>query len=141
MYCCICQLYYLNYQYIYFLILKSCICKFCSLCVEYISISLSCYHGFTDLLPESLLWPSHILFGFRPDSAKIFWKVLSIIIPFLYFKGTTPPPTHTHTQNYKMNFLIKLTYWLHICKITTPNIVYKRWVHFWFIKFSNNLFV
>ena len=33
--------------------------------------------------------PTHILFGLRSDLSKTFWNALTIVTPFLSFKGTT----------------------------------------------------
>ena len=94
-------LYYLIYQYIHFLILKSCTYKFyflgywwifqlmnfSLLCFEYISMSFLSSHDLIDVLQNSLpLW-FDILFGLHFDLSKMFWKV--IVNHFLSFKGKT----------------------------------------------------
>ena len=58
-----------------------------SLRVEYISMSLYCNHGFTDLLQNSFPLSTHILFVLRLDSSKTLVKALVISIPFLSFRG------------------------------------------------------
>ena len=86
MYCCI-HLIYLKYLFfdievIYIfkilflnvLINLSAAAYFPSLCVEYISVSLSNNHDFIDLLQISLPLSAHILISLRLDSFKIFWK-------------------------------------------------------------------
>ena len=40
-------------------------------------------------MQNSLPSYAHILFGLRPDSTKIFWKVLVIVILFLSFERIT----------------------------------------------------
>ena len=62
---------------------------FPSLCFEYISMSLSSYQDLIDLLWNSLLLSTHILFGLGMSSSDISWKALVTIIPFLSFKGIT----------------------------------------------------
>ena len=62
------------------MILKSCICTFLinlsaitdfpSLCVEHISILLSCNHFLKELLKNLLPLSTHILLGFLLDSFK-----------------------------------------------------------------------
>ena len=60
-----------------------------------------------------LPWSSHILFGLRLDSFKIFWKTLVIVILFLSFKGITRgyllkiSITHNKNLNPLVNVLIK----------------------------------
>ena len=47
---------------------------FPSLCVQYISVSLSCNHDFIDLLQNALPLSTHIMFGFQLDSTESFEK-------------------------------------------------------------------
>ena len=47
---------------------------FSSLCVEYISISLSCKNDFTDVLQNSLPLSTHILFGLQLNFFIFFSK-------------------------------------------------------------------
>ena len=62
---------------------------FSSLYVQYISTEYFSSYGFIDLLQNSLPLSTHILFGLRLDSSKVFIKALGIVIPFLSFKGIT----------------------------------------------------
>ena len=59
---------------------------FPSLCVAYIPIAFFPNHDFIDLLSNSSLLSTHILFGFLLDSFKVFGKALVIVLPFLSFK-------------------------------------------------------
>ena len=64
------------------LIYLSTIIDFSSLCIEFISISLSCNHDFIDLLWNSLPFPTHICFGLWLE----FLKTLVTAIPVLSYK-------------------------------------------------------
>ena len=59
------------------------------LCVEYISISLSCNHNFIEIISLIISLPltTYILSGLQPDSSKNFWKALVIVTPFLVQKN------------------------------------------------------
>ena len=63
--------------------------NFSLLCIEYISISLSCNHDIIDLLQNLLPLSNHVLFGLQLNSSDIWCKELVIIIPFLSFKEKT----------------------------------------------------
>ena len=63
---------------------------FPSLCVKYISISLSCNHDFINLLENVLPLSTKILFGVRSDSSNISLKTLVIVIISLFLKGSAP---------------------------------------------------
>ena len=65
----------------------SAITYFPLLCAEHTSVSLFCKNDFIDLLQNLLPFSSHILFGLRFDSSKIFLKALVIATPFSFFKG------------------------------------------------------
>ena len=67
----------------------STITDFPSLCVKYISISLSCNPDFIDPLENSLHSSTHILRVLLLVSSKNFRKALVIVIPVISFKGTT----------------------------------------------------
>ena len=54
---------------------------------EKICIPLFCKNDFIDLLQDSLLLSTHILFGLQFDSSKISWNAVVIVIRFLSFKG------------------------------------------------------
>ena len=75
---------------------------------------------------------THILFGLKLNSSQIIWKALVIVVSFSSFKGTI----HAYllkifiTYNKKTNSFVKFAYELHISKINTPSIIYKRWMHF-----------
>ena len=58
--------------------------------IEYISISLSCNHDFTNLLQNSLPQSTNILFGLQSDLSKIFCNTLLIIIPFFVLQEENP---------------------------------------------------
>ena len=66
------ELIYLKILYLKVLINLSATIDFPLLCAEYISISLFSDHEFIDLLQNLLPLSSHILFGLRFDSSKIF---------------------------------------------------------------------
>ena len=51
-------------------------------------MSLSCGHDLIDLLYNSLPLCTHVLFGLRLDSSKMFLKALVIVIHFLFFERT-----------------------------------------------------
>ena len=57
------------------------------LSAENISVTLFYKNDFIDLLQNLLPLSSHILFGLRFDSSKIFLKALVIATPFSSFKG------------------------------------------------------
>ena len=126
---------------------------FLLLCVEYISIPLFCKNNckihclclpiFCLICILIHLKPTHILFGLCFDSFKNFWKALVIITPFLSLKGV----------NKSCIFAINFT---NNCKIWNPlsnlliscisarsgsNNVFKRWMYFLVLIFSNNWFV
>ena len=50
--------------------------NFSLLCIEYISISLSCNHDTIDLLQNLLPLSTHIFFGLQLNSSDIWWKEL-----------------------------------------------------------------
>ena len=78
---------YLQILFFKILINLSATTDFTSLCIEYISVWLSCNHDFTDLLKNLLHLSTGILFGLRLVWAKIFWEALVILTSFLSVKG------------------------------------------------------
>ena len=83
--------------------------------LEYISIPLSFNLSLKKIIVNSLPLSTHILFGLRPDLPKIYWNTLTILTPFLSFKGTTQAYlvkisiTHKKNLNPSLNLLINST--------------------------------
>ena len=83
---------------------------------------------------ESLLLSAHILFGFQLDLFKISWEALEIVVLFFSFKGTTHAYllkmliVHNKKRVPSLNLFVNF-------KISTSNIIYKRWVCFCFLNF------
>ena len=80
--------------------------------LEYISISLPFNLSLKKIIVNSLPLSTYILFGLRRDLPKIFWNALTILTPFLSFKGTTQAYllkisiTHNKNLNPSLNLLI-----------------------------------
>ena len=95
-------MYRLFYQYTHFLKLKSYICKFYfwrfskifqqQKKLNHYMLNKFPYHCLVTMTSmisvKFTTFINHILFSFRLNSFKIFWKALVIVIPFLSFKGT-----------------------------------------------------
>ena len=80
--------------------------------LEYISIPLSFNLSLKKIIVNSLPLSTHILFRLRPDLPKIYWNALTVLTPFLSFKGTTQAYlveisiAHKKNLNPSLNLLI-----------------------------------
>ena len=116
--------------------------NFPSLCIEYVSISLSFNHFLKEILSNSLPLSTYILFGIVLDSFKNFWKALVIVISYLSFKATTQAYllkiliTHNKNLNPLLNLFINC-----ISANQPPKFVFESRINCSFFKFSNNWFV